>query len=207
MTEWLASSTTDSLFANDSEKIMRKRLCRLNPLRYKSLSSVLTLVLYIPQARGPIGDSLDDSFFDLLSRCQGSRMNEQRCDAPDPVEDNSKSADDLLELVAKLQGDRMDEQRFELRDPEDDEGATAEKKAVLKLKKDRTGTLSDDLYEMVLRSQAHRIEDQRSEPPLHRQAPTVPDEDFFGLILRLQSNRMDDQRSSLPGGHKRYIQK
>ena len=56
-------------------------------------------------------------------------------------------------------------------------------------------------------SQAHRIEDQRSEPPLHRQAPTVPDEDFFGLILRLQSNRMDDQRSALPGSQKRYIAK
>lgn len=59
----------------------------------------------------------------------------------------------------------------------------------------------------VLNFQAHRLEDQRSEPPLHRQAPTVPDEDFFGLILRLQSNRMDDQRSSLPGNNKRYFQK
>lgn len=55
-------------------------------------------------------------------------MNEQRCDAPDPMDDKSRSADDLLELVAKLQGDRMDEQRFELRDPEDAEGMTSESK-------------------------------------------------------------------------------
>lgn len=64
----------------------------------------------------------------MLTRCQGSRINDQRCDAPDPTEAKSRSADDLLELVAKLQGDRMDEQRFELRDPEDIEGVTTESK-------------------------------------------------------------------------------
>ncbi|XP_031568358.1 G-protein-signaling modulator 2-like [Actinia tenebrosa] len=159
------------------------------------------------QARGLIGDSLDDNFFDMLSRYQGQRMNEQRCDAPSEIETKSKSADDLLELVARIQGDRMDEQRFELRDPEDILDTASQSKPVIKLKKDASGAISDDLYEIVLRSQAHRIEDQRSEPPLHRQAPTVPDEDFFGLILRLQSNRMDDQRSSLPGNIDRYNHK
>lgn len=78
------------------------------------------------QNRGPIGDSLDDNFFDMLTRCQESRMDDQRVDAPDPMISKSRSADDLLELVAKLQGDRMDEQRFGLRDPEDTEGATSE---------------------------------------------------------------------------------
>ena len=64
----------------------------------------------------------------MLSRYQGQRMNEQRCDAPGETQEKSESADDLLELVARIQGDRMDEQRFEIRDPEDTVGTASKSK-------------------------------------------------------------------------------
>lgn len=142
-------------------------------------------------------NSLDENFFEFLSRCQGNRMDEQRCELPKPIE-KSKSTEDMLDMVERVQGDRMNEQRSDL--PADEDPSVIRKRS----KKVENSSGDDDLYEMVLRSQSHRIEDQRSEPP--PSAPTVPDEDFFGLILRLQSNRMDDQRSSAPGGRKHQLQ-
>lgn len=142
-------------------------------------------------------NSLDENFFEFLSRCQGNRMDEQRCELPKPIE-KSKSTEDMLDMVERVQGDRMNEQRSDLHADEDP--SLLRKKS----EKGENTTGDDALYEMVLRSQSHRIEDQRSEPP--PSAPTVPDEDFFGLILRLQSNRMDDQRSSAPGGRKHQLQ-
>ncbi|XP_020630125.1 G-protein-signaling modulator 2-like [Orbicella faveolata] len=144
-------------------------------------------------------NSLDENFFEFLSRCQGNRMDEQRCELPKPIE-KSKSTEDMLDMVERVQGDRMEEQRSDL--PSDDE--TSQMPVLRKTSRKGDNPGDEDLYEMVLRSQSHRIEDQRSEPP--PSAPTVPDEDFFGLILRLQSNRMDDQRSSAPGGRKLQFQ-
>ncbi|KAL9988911.1 hypothetical protein ACROYT_G003404 [Oculina patagonica] len=144
-------------------------------------------------------NGLNEDFFEFLSRCQGNRMDEQRCELPKPIE-KSKSTEDMLDMVERVQGDRMEEQRSDL--PTDDDPSQMPVLRRPSKKGDNPG--DDDLYEMVLRSQSHRIEDQRSEPP--PSAPTVPDEDFFGLILRLQSNRMDDQRSSAPGGRKLQLQ-
>lgn len=144
----------------------------------------------------PETDNGLDDFFEFLTRCQGNRMDEQRCELPEPAISKSGSTEDMLDMVERVQGARMEEQRSDL--PADENGSVAKKVG----RRGANGA-GDDLYEMVLRSQSQRIEDQRSEAP---SAPTVPDEDFFGLILRLQSNRMDDQRSSGPGGHKHQLQ-
>lgn len=53
---------------------------------------------------------------------------------------------------------------------------------------------------VLFRLKGSRIEDQRSEMPIGRSAPTVPDEDFINLILRFQSSRLDEQRSAMPEG-------
>ena len=63
-------------------------------------------------------NSLDENFFEFLSRCQGNRMDEQRCELPKPIE-KSKSTEDMLDMVERVQGDRMEEQRSDL--PSDDE--------------------------------------------------------------------------------------
>lgn len=65
----------------------------------------------------------DDSFFDLLSRFQSKRMDDQRCSLT--VDNNKENKnfvnlpqndgpDDLIDMIAGMQSKRMDEQRVEL---------------------------------------------------------------------------------------------
>lgn len=65
----------------------------------------------------------DDSFFDLLSRFQSKRMDDQRCSLS--VDNNKENKnfvnlpqndgpDDLIDMIAGMQSKRMDEQRVEL---------------------------------------------------------------------------------------------
>lgn len=65
----------------------------------------------------------EDSFFDLLSRFQSKRMDDQRCSLT--VDNNKENTnlvnlpqkdepDDLMDMIAGMQSKRMDEQRVEL---------------------------------------------------------------------------------------------
>lgn len=82
----------------------------------------------------------DESFFDLLSRCQSKRMDDQRCSLqlnsdnkenrnginlpvptsknhnnnPTSNNTNNETPEDLLEMIVGMQSKRMDEQRVEL---------------------------------------------------------------------------------------------
>ncbi|XP_018025343.1 G-protein-signaling modulator 2 [Hyalella azteca] len=158
------------------------------------------------------GNNVDeDSFFELLTRFQSTRMDDQRCTLagegapqPRPLPENDDGApvlngavvgapervvgrgeqqpEELLELIVGMQSRRMDEQR---------------------------ATLPN--FDMLIRCQSSRLEDQRSTLPnedvgdgnvaalLPPAAPTVPDDDFFTLIMRFQAaGRLEDQRSALP---------
>ncbi|KAG8286130.1 G-protein-signaling modulator 2 [Homalodisca vitripennis] len=149
----------------------------------------------------------EDSFFELLSRFQSERMDDQRCSLAVPTDNkenkaplinsakltpNSEAQDDLLDLIVGMQSKRMDEQRVALPHlpglcPPQGAG----------------GAPDEGFLEMLMRCQGARLEDQRSslpeEPP---RGATVPDEDFFSLIMRLQSGRMEDQRATVPGALK-----
>jgi hypothetical protein len=68
--------------------------------------------------------SVDDSFLDLLSKCQGHRLDDQRSEFPSPVlqpADRSSQAssdeDDLFETLLRLQGARIEDQRCPLPPP------------------------------------------------------------------------------------------
>ncbi|XP_060848986.1 G-protein-signaling modulator 2 isoform X1 [Rhopalosiphum padi] len=155
----------------------------------------------------------DDPFFDLLSRFQAGRMDDQRCtlgssrNLEDKENQNAnklipkigghvESQDDLLDMIAGMQSKRMDEQRVELEQLPGIAKPDSEP--------------DDNFLELLMRCQGERLEDQRSELPVSNissdgesqrtpnRGPTVPDEDFFTLIMRLQSGRMEDQRASVP---------
>lgn len=76
------------------------------------------------QATVPVSNKNDeDSFFDLLSRFQSKRMDDQRCSLTvDNNKENknvvnlpqSDGPDDLIDMIAGMQSKRMDEQRVEL---------------------------------------------------------------------------------------------
>ncbi|XP_072762885.1 uncharacterized protein Pins [Anoplolepis gracilipes] len=156
----------------------------------------------------------DDNFFDLLSRFQSGRMDDQRCAlnakhnskfrtiTSEVSEMEDKDGEDLLELIAGMQSKRMDEQRVTLP----------------YLPGLNTNQDADDSFiEMLVRCQSSRLEDQRSPLPAAstlqdaeeersqrangnaQSGSTVPEEDLFALIQRLQAGRMEDQRASGPG--------
>ncbi|XP_073331802.1 G-protein-signaling modulator 2-like [Pagrus major] len=54
----------------------------------------------------------DDVFFDMLVKCQGSRLNDQRCAAPSSATKGTTVPDeDFFSLILRSQSNRMEEQR------------------------------------------------------------------------------------------------
>ncbi|KAK7889890.1 hypothetical protein WMY93_025450 [Mugilogobius chulae] len=55
----------------------------------------------------------DDVFFDMLVKCQGSRLNDQRCAAPSSSKNKGPTVpdEDFFSLIMRSQSNRMEEQR------------------------------------------------------------------------------------------------
>lgn len=170
------------------------------------------------KAPSPIKNDDEDSFFDLLSRFQSKRMDDQRCSLTVENKENTNvanlpcndSPDDLMDMIAGMQSKRMDEQRVAL-----PHLPGLQTSSLRRLTESARNTVPDDSFlDQLVRCQDSRLEDQRSplplpavdaesDPPLpinssNKSGATVPDEDFFSLIMRFQSGRMDDQRASVP---------
>ncbi|XP_026574916.1 G-protein-signaling modulator 1 isoform X1 [Pseudonaja textilis] len=163
--------------------------------------------------------SSEDCFFDLLSKFQSNRMEDQRC----PLEDSQRESDEaaatpvpareeaqtqsmaspqteeLFDLIASSQSRRLDDQR-----------ASVGNLPGLRITPSNLGHLrmdgeaqepGDEFFNMLMKCQSSRLDDQRCAPP-HSipRGPTVPDEDFFSLIQRVQAKRMDEQRVDLASG-------
>ncbi|XP_069604261.1 G-protein-signaling modulator 1 isoform X7 [Ranitomeya imitator] len=157
----------------------------------------------------------EECFFDLLSKFQSNRMDDQRCtleesqsggpeptETPVPALDDRISASSLMaspqteeffDLIASSQSRRLDDQR-----------ASVGNLPGLRLTHNNMGHLrvegdrhepGDEFFNMLMKCQSSRIDDQRCAPPDPTpRGPTMPDEDFFSLIQRVQAKRMDEQR-------------
>ncbi|XP_020318374.1 G-protein-signaling modulator 2 isoform X1 [Oncorhynchus kisutch] len=168
-----------------------------------------------PQKRASPDMLGDEGFFDLLSRFQSNRMDDQRCSIQEKsrLSVSTSSSDSppramrksVSEAVAGLgSGSGAQGRRLE-------EGGGAggslpglrlnrhSSQAVLSHLMTNAGNTEpdDDFFDMLVKCQGSRLDDQRCAPPLAR-GPTVPDEDFFSLITRSQAKRMDEQRVTLP---------
>lgn len=150
----------------------------------------------------------EESFFDLLSRFQSKRMDDQRCSlvlsenkennqllgncqnnfqpstsqnnkAAAVDKDNNRVQDDLFDLIAGMQSRRLDEQRASL-------------------------PRLPGLNYFSLNNGAIRNNNNNTIPPeqgLHRpsvDASSMPDDEFFEMLMRCQASRIEDQRSSMP---------
>ncbi|XP_016419793.1 G-protein-signaling modulator 2-like [Sinocyclocheilus rhinocerous] len=86
-------------------------LCTLS--EHSSTSSrqmILSQVMASTDATEP-----DDQFFDMLVKCQGSRLDDQRCAPPPPSSRGPTVPDeDFFSLIMRSQAKRMDEQRVTL---------------------------------------------------------------------------------------------
>uniref|UniRef100_A0A3Q0RU65 G protein signaling modulator 2, like n=1 Tax=Amphilophus citrinellus TaxID=61819 RepID=A0A3Q0RU65_AMPCI len=151
-----------------------------------------------PGTRDTIGD---DGFFDLLSRFQGNRLDDQRCTLDGhTISEHEKPSQDpghFLELLASSQARRLDDQRVSL---------TPFPGLRVNTSNHAEKPEGDDVFfDMLVKCQGSRLNDQRcAAPPSTAKASTVPDEDFFSLILRSQSNRMEEQRVPAPPGINQY---
>ncbi|XP_078478206.1 G-protein-signaling modulator 1 [Lampetra planeri] len=176
------------------------------------------ITVHVPPPKLGRDPSDEDCFFDLLSKFQSSRMDDQRChlDDPqngdgectgdpvpslnemlDPASTTSPQTEELFDLIASSQSRRLDDQRVNVGNLPG-----------LRITHNNLGHLvgegdhqepSDDFFNMLIKCQSSRIDDQRCSPPeAGPHAPTVPDEDFFSLIQRVQAKRMDEQRVQLP---------
>uniref|UniRef100_A0A673C382 G protein signaling modulator 2, like n=1 Tax=Sphaeramia orbicularis TaxID=375764 RepID=A0A673C382_9TELE len=156
----------------------------------------------------------EDGFFDLLSRFQGNRMDDQRCSLLDgqshlpdhsspsstpPVAERKSISESepllqdpghFLELLASSQARRLDDQRVSLSHFPGLRLSTS----------NPLPTPGDEVFfDMLVKCQGSRLNDQRCSAPVSTtKGPTMPDEDFFSLIMRSQSNRMEEQRVLLP---------
>ncbi|XP_023662281.1 G-protein-signaling modulator 2-like isoform X1 [Paramormyrops kingsleyae] len=175
-----------------------------------------------PQKRVSPDMLSDEGFFDLLSRFQSNRMDDQRCSILDgksrsstppspsgPPRGVRKSQslgisahnEQLLDLVASSQSRRVDEQQASgsgfpgLRINQQNGQSVL---SHLMANADNAEP-DDDFFDMLVKCQGSRLDDQRcAPPPPAATGPTVPDDDFFSLIMRSQAKRMDEQRVTLP---------
>ncbi|CAL8394901.1 unnamed protein product [Boreogadus saida] len=132
----------------------------------------------------------EDGFFDLLSRFQGSRMDDQRCSLLErqssvPV---STSPWSTLPVAKKKSPISSSDPR-----PTSSRGSHLDPSAET--------PEGNDFFAMLIKCQGSRLDDQRcAAPPPAARGLTVPDEDFLSLILRSQNNRMEEQRVAQPPG-------
>ncbi|MGH0126541.1 UNVERIFIED_CONTAM: hypothetical protein FKN15_073871 [Acipenser sinensis] len=171
----------------------------------------------------------DEGFFDLLSRFQSNRMDDQRCSVddgqsrlsvpeavtPTPPRTMHKShsasvvsphTNQLLDLVASSQSRRLDDQRAGVGNFPGLRLNQQNSQSVLShlMANADNKEPDEDFFDMLVKCQGSRLDDQRCAPPAPApKSPTVPDEDFFSLILRSQAKRMDEQRVTLPSNSKR----
>uniref|UniRef100_A0A674A9F7 G protein signaling modulator 2 n=1 Tax=Salmo trutta TaxID=8032 RepID=A0A674A9F7_SALTR len=154
----------------------------------------------------------DEGFFDLLSRFQSNRMDDQRCSIQDKSSSDSparamrkcKTVSESAAVTGLGSGSGSQGCRLE------DGGGAGGSLPVLRVHQNRSQAVlshlmanadnsepDDDFFNMLVKCQGSRLDDQRCAPPPAR-GPTVPDEDFFSLIMRSQAKRMDEQRVTLP---------
>uniref|UniRef100_A0AAY4APZ1 G-protein-signaling modulator 2 n=1 Tax=Denticeps clupeoides TaxID=299321 RepID=A0AAY4APZ1_9TELE len=157
----------------------------------------------------------DEGFFDLLSRFQSNRMDDQRCSiqewksqlsvpsSPATLSESAASPgqEPFLGLVASAQGRRLDDQRAGGGGSLPGLRLTHQNsQAMLRHLMASSDNIEpdDQFFDMLVKCQSSRLDDQRcAPPPLPSKGPTVPDEDFFSLIMRSQAKRMDEQRVTL----------
>lgn len=106
--------------------------------------------------------SMDDAFLDLISKCQGHRLDDQRSDLPSPLQSGDQSSqasseeEELFETLWRMQGSRIEEQRCQLppvakatapssagqrwQEPSEGEGVSK-------------GVSNDELFELIFASQ------------------------------------------------------
>lgn len=240
-----SQSDTESL-AELQQKLMQKNppmtsgSSRMHRLRRQSMEQLDLIKLtpdgkkqqsvdldHLPSRLGGGNENKQEDFFEMLTRTQSKRMDDQRCTlkaaaagdkdrkplAPANNNNSGKDHREMIDLIADFQSERMDEQRCALLP-----GWKRSDKNPVPPMPEAKAEPDEPFFDMLMRCQGSRYEEQRSELPKNnivldvetneaanvtvRQQvnprSTLPDEDFFSLIMRVQGGRMEDQRATVP---------
>ncbi|KAM4721071.1 G-protein-signaling modulator 2 isoform 4-T4 [Rhinophrynus dorsalis] len=223
----LSYSTNTSILSGIQDTDISMHGARPRLSRRHSMEN-LELVKLTPEKKPAVPDGAgDEGFFDLLSRFQSNRMDDQRCSLQDKNLLNVASAgsstppktmrksqsvsvvsphtDAFLDLIASSQSRRLDDQRASVSNLPGLRINQQNSHSVLgHLIASENREPDEDFFDMLVKCQGSRLDDQRcAPPPPPKRGPTVPDEDFFSLILRSQAKRMDEQRVNLSSHLKR----
>uniref|UniRef100_A0A665TGB8 G protein signaling modulator 2 n=1 Tax=Echeneis naucrates TaxID=173247 RepID=A0A665TGB8_ECHNA len=155
----------------------------------------------------------DEGFFDLLSRFQSNRMDDQRCSiqAKGSRLSMNSGPESPPRAIRKSVSESANISSAPARRLEESSGAGGSLPGLRLHQNSNQAVLNhlmanadnaepdDDFFDMLVKCQGSRLDDQRcAPPPPPIRGPTVPDEDFFSLIMRSQAKRMDEQRVTLP---------
>ncbi|XP_077412081.1 G-protein-signaling modulator 2 isoform X4 [Vanacampus margaritifer] len=156
----------------------------------------------------------DEGFFDLLTRFQSNRMDDQRCSIREkgssrlPLNAGPQSPPRIIRKSVSESANVSEDPGRRLEDSSVAGGSLpglrfnqSSNQAVLShlMANADNGEPDEDFFNMLVKCQGSRLDDQRcAPPPPPARGPTVPDEDFFSLIMRSQAKRMDEQRVTLP---------
>lgn len=137
-----------------------------------------------------------EDFFELVSKFQSKRMDDQRCSIEilsskeNKLQPSTKvkggklsGNDDLFEMIAGMQERRMNDQRATLPPPMD---------------RTLNGIAFKENHENSSTSRTVKPTRAQRQYSLNSFTSPPPDDDFFEMLMRSQGNRLEDQRSEMP---------
>nr|XP_045608187.1 G-protein-signaling modulator 2-like isoform X3 [Procambarus clarkii] len=145
----------------------------------------------------------DDSFFELLSRFQSKRMDDQRCTLSIDSNKENQPEQPQQQVPTRREGGSLSST-----------GSTNGTTTPSDSGANNCGVL-EELMESIAGMQSRRMDEQRASlpqlPGLNNQhailqrlsvaasdSTPLPDDNFFDMLMRCQGSRIEDQRSSLP---------
>ncbi|XP_054709921.1 G-protein-signaling modulator 2-like [Uloborus diversus] len=172
--------------------------------------------------------SLDeDSFFDLLSRFQSKRMDDQRCSLV--LSENKENNQLLGNFQNNFQPSSSSSHPNNFQNNFQPSASSHANNNAANVDRDNN-RVRDDLFDLIAGMQSRRLDEQRASlpqlpglnyfslnngaPRIHNNNNTIPleqslhrpstdasamsDDDFFEMLMRCQASRIEDQRSTMP---------
>ena len=98
---------------------------------------------------------MDETFLDLISKCQSHRLDDQRSEFPSPTSSDrnstssSQDEDDLFDTLWRMQSSRIEEQRCQMPPQAQASGSSRQEAEAEALS-------SDELFELIFASQVRK---------------------------------------------------
>ena len=109
--------------------------------------------------------TMDESFLDLISKCQSHRLDDQRSEFPSPSSSDRNSSsssqlsgddEDLFDTLWRLQGSRIEEQRCPMPAMASPESSNTTSSSRQQWQDNEADLSTDELFELIFASQVRQ---------------------------------------------------